>query len=201
MRLPTAHGHGRRSSPSSRCRRGFTSVGAVGQEPNWYPYREGSPSVLAAALSYSGIGSSVLTCAGSARRRSNSPLRGHRARGSLCPHGDSGPEKTLFASVGPNSLLRSHRQATSGAVAEGDLRPEDSSEPSWMKPTRGHRSDKIPQSKDDCHPSMAWSLSPHQPDWGLRGQAMRPYLSRPRRFLLFWLRSALLWPDWPWRAV
>ncbi len=65
-----------------------------------------------------GIGFSVLRRGSGATRRWNLSLRGRRARRSQCRRACSGPNKTLFASVGPNLPCRGLRlrcPATPGA--------------------------------------------------------------------------------------
>jgi len=74
--------------------RGFISVGAVGQQVT-------SLLMLGAC--------SVLRILEEAAGRLDSSLRGHRSRRSQCRHACSGPNKTISASVGPNSPCRSHR--------------------------------------------------------------------------------------------
>jgi hypothetical protein len=85
-----------------------------------------------------GIGIAVLHCKSGAVRRCDSSLRSHRTWRSLCRHVSSGLNKTMFASVGPNSRCRGHQLA-------GQARP-------WhtrchlgrIKPCRGHRRDGMP---------------------------------------------------------
>ena len=77
----------------------------------------------------SGIVSTVRRGLNLATRRLDSSLRSHRPQRSLCRCASSGLNKSLFASVGPNSQLRDHRQNIS---------------PGRMKPARGHRLDGTP---------------------------------------------------------
>ncbi len=58
-----------------------------------------------------GIGSAVRRLWGIMTRRLNSSLRSHRTWWSSCRHVCSGLNKTMFASVGPNSRCRGHQEA------------------------------------------------------------------------------------------
>ena len=102
----------------TRVRRGFISVGAVGQRPvntilslmvlALWRLRK----ITVVALSgVGGISLSVLRRWGRATRRWNSSLRSHRTWRSHCRHVCSGLKKTLFAPVGPNSRCRGHQAA------------------------------------------------------------------------------------------
>jgi len=51
----------------------------------------------------------VLRCLEEAAGRLDSSLRGHRSWRSQCRPAESGPNKTMSASVGPNSPCRSQR--------------------------------------------------------------------------------------------
>lgn len=89
-----------------------------------------------------GIALAVRHCPGLAMRRLDSSLRSHRAWRSQCRHAYSGLNKTSFASVGPNSLLRGHRQGTTDAVAKSNLRTsEDKNLSGRINARRGHRLD------------------------------------------------------------
>jgi len=63
------------------------------------------------AFFVSGIKSSVLRHWGIVTRRVNSSLRSHRTRRSYCRRVYSGLNKTMYASVGPNSRCRGHQGA------------------------------------------------------------------------------------------
>jgi len=82
--------------------------------------------------SFGGTDFSVRGRGAAATRRLDSPLRGHRACGSHCLHVCSGPNKTLFASTGPNSRGREHRRSGQAWV------------PGRINVGRGHRCDGTP---------------------------------------------------------
>ena len=86
-----------------------------------------------------GIGLTVL-CRGSVTTwRLNSSLRSHRIRRSPCRRVFSGLNKTLFASVGPNSHCRDHRQAN--RATPRPLPKKRCSLLGRINACRGHRSD------------------------------------------------------------
>ena len=87
------------------------------------------------------MGQSVHHCSGSAMWRLDSSLRSHRAWRSQCRHAYSGLDKSLFASVGPNSRWRGHLQSTILVVINYLQAKKDISSQSRMKPSRGHRLD------------------------------------------------------------
>ena len=89
----------------------------------------------------SGIVFSVRYCSGLAMRRLDSSLRSHRAWRSQCQHAYSGLNKTLFASVGPNSHGRSHRRSTILDVVNHLQTKKDISSLGRKMLTRGHRLD------------------------------------------------------------
>ena len=79
--------------------------------------------------------------------RVDSSLRSHRTWRSYCRHVCSGLNKTLFASVGPNSRCRDHRQTlpaepgSPGRVASWIAFLQEHCLPGRMKASRGHRRD------------------------------------------------------------
>ena len=91
------------------------------------------------AVLFGGIGFAVLRPLGKATRRVNSSLRSHRTWWSLCQHVCSGLNKTMFASVGPNSHCRGHQEAN--PAKPGSSRKEKRCLAGRMNPSRGHRSD------------------------------------------------------------
>ncbi len=99
---------------------------------------------------FSGTNHTIQRFPGEKARRLNSSLRGHRAAGCRIPAECSGPKKTLFASTGPNSLLRSHRHTSSSVVIRycDDPKPGKRYVPGWMKPGRGHQFDNVPLAND-----------------------------------------------------
>ena len=87
--------------------------------------------------------------------RVDSSLRSHRTRRSQCRHVYSGLNKTLYASVGPNSRYRGH-QSTLSAMPESLASQatllallQRPGQPGRMKPCRGHRRDATCQPKLD----------------------------------------------------
>jgi len=88
-----------------------------------------------------GTGHPVHHCLGSAMWRLDSSLRSHRAWRSQCRHAYSGLDKSLFASVGPNSRWRGHLQSTILDVINYLHAKKDISSLGRMKPSRGHRLD------------------------------------------------------------
>ena len=91
-----------------------------------------------------GIDLAVLRCKSGATRRLDSSLRSHRTWRSQCWHVYSGLNKTLFASVGPNSRCRGHRLAN--PAKPGQVLGENQSRQSGrIKPGRGHRRDGTPK--------------------------------------------------------
>ena len=72
-------------------------------------------------------------------RRLNSSLRSHRTPEAQCSNVCSGLNKTLFASVGPNSHGRGHRLSKVGAPV---MSPPHKCEPGRIKPCRGLRADE-----------------------------------------------------------
>ena len=89
-----------------------------------------------------GIGHTIHHCSGSAMWRLDSSLRSHRTCRSSTPACvRSGLNKTLFASVGPNSLGRGHRQSTILDVANCLQTKKDISSPGRINASRGHRLD------------------------------------------------------------
>ena len=124
-------------------RAGFISVGAVGQQVT-------SLLMLGAC--------SVLRILGEAAGRLDSSLRGHRSRRSQCRPACSGPNKTMSASVGPNSRCRSHRLTfPAWPWRLRGVSPAANSQPSRMNPYRGHRLDVV-------HPTSGCTkkLPPHE---------------------------------------
>jgi len=91
-----------------------------------------------------GIVRAVSHSVGIAMVRLDSSLRSHRTWRSQCRDVFSGLNKTLFASVGPNSHGRDHRQDTTLAAARGLRTKEEDFLPGRMKPCRGHRLDGTP---------------------------------------------------------
>lgn len=89
----------------------------------------------------SGISRAVHHCPALAMRRLDSSLRSHRACRSQCRHAYSGLNKTLFASVGPNSHGRGHLQNTISVAADGLLTEKDNFLLGRMKASRGHQLD------------------------------------------------------------
>ena len=89
----------------------------------------------------SGIVIPVRHCSGLAMRRLDSSLRSHRAWWSQCQHVYSGLNKTLFASVGPNSHGRDHRRSTILDVVNYLQTKKDISSLGRIKPIRGYRLD------------------------------------------------------------
>ena len=89
----------------------------------------------------SGIFFSVRHCSGLAMRRLNSSLRSHRAWWSQCQHAYSGLNKTLFASIRPNSHGRGHRRSTILDVVNYLQTKKDISSRCRKILTRGHRID------------------------------------------------------------
>lgn len=77
-------------------------------------------------------------------QRLDSSLRGPRRSRAHCRAVFSGPNKTLFASFGPNSLGRDHRRRSHLALQESGHTP------GRLKPIRGHRYDGM-----SLPPSMA----------------------------------------------
>ena len=73
--------------------------------------------------------------------RLDSSLRSHRAWRSQCRHACSGLNKTLFASVGPNSHWRGHLRSTILDVINDLHAKKDISSLGRMKTRRGHRLD------------------------------------------------------------
>jgi len=72
-------------------------------------------------------------------RRLNSSLRSHRTPEAQCSDVCPGLNKTLFASVGPNSHGRGHRLNKVGAPV---MSPPYKREPGRIKPSRGLRADE-----------------------------------------------------------
>jgi hypothetical protein len=72
-------------------------------------------------------------------RRLNSSLRSHRTPEAQCSNVCSGLNKTLFASVGPNSHGRGHRLNKAGPSV---MSPPHKCEPGRIKPNRGLRADE-----------------------------------------------------------
>ncbi len=72
-------------------------------------------------------------------RRLNSSLRSHRTPEAQCSNVCPGLNKTLFASVGPNSRGRGHRLNKAGAPV---MSPPRKCEPGRIKPNRGLRADE-----------------------------------------------------------
>lgn len=126
-------------------RRGFTSVGAACQRTgeSFMDRACSMPSLLVGLLlrSIRGILALVLRRVNTATRRLNSSLRSHRVRRSLCRRTQSGLDKTLYASAGPNSHSRGHRRDTTPVAAKGLRSGEDNCSPGRIKPARGHRLD------------------------------------------------------------
>lgn len=129
----------RHPAPNRDRRSGFISVGAVGQRLLQILsfmvlallfLRE---KIVLALNCVGGIASSVLRRWGRATRRLNSSLRGHRTRRSQCRHVFTGPNKTMFAAVGPNSRCRGHQEMLSSLE-------ENESLSGRMKASRGHQS-------------------------------------------------------------
>ena len=88
-----------------------------------------------------GTGQTILHYSGSAMWRLDSSLRSHRAWRSQCRHAYSGLNKTLFASVGPNSHGRGHLRSTILGVINDLHAKKDISSLGRMNPSRGHRLD------------------------------------------------------------
>ena len=88
-----------------------------------------------------GMGQTILHCSGLAMWRLDSSLRSHRAWRSQCRHAYSGLNKTLFASVGPNSHWRGHLRSTILDVISDLHAKKDISSLGRMKARRGHRLD------------------------------------------------------------
>ena len=99
--LSCVRGSGPMRRTKNRC--GFISVGAVCQ-------RIGFLIRFVALLLWCGSWA-VLRSLREAAGRVNSSLRSHRTWRSHCRHVFSGLNKTMYASVGPNSRYRGHRQA------------------------------------------------------------------------------------------
>ena len=88
-----------------------------------------------------GIGHTIHHCSGSAMGRLDSSLRSHRAWRSQCRHAYSGLNKTLFASVGPNSHWRGHLRSTILDVINYLQTKKDISSLGRINASRGHRLD------------------------------------------------------------
>src|SRR5439155_5883089 len=106
--------HSGASTPPGRSRPAFISVGAGCQR---LAGATGDALVfsLSGAFFFSlepagGTGVAVRRREGVATRRVDSSLRGHRTCGSQCPNVSSGPDKTSFASAGPDSHGRGRRR-------------------------------------------------------------------------------------------
>jgi hypothetical protein len=123
----------------------FISVGAIGQRLLQIIFLRGHVcsrlrELIVVALGFfGGIGWAVLRRWDLATRRLNSSLRSHRTPRSCCRGVSSGLNKTLYASVGPNSRCRGH-QETSPAWP-GHAREEQQGLWGRMKPSRGHQSE------------------------------------------------------------
>ena len=78
--------------------------------------------------------------------RLNSSLRSHRTQRCSDRYVPSGLNKTLFAPIGPNSVCRGHRHATTADPAGGLGAVEEQRVPSRMKPSRGHQCGGTPTS-------------------------------------------------------
>ena len=100
------------------------------------------------AFFVSGIKSSVLRHWGTVTRRVNSSLRSHRTRRSYCRRVYSGLNKTMYASVGPNSRCRGHQGAN--PAEPGSSLEEKQCHLGRMKPSRGHQSDGTSLPKQDA---------------------------------------------------
>ena len=106
----------RAAAHSSDRTTGFISVGATCQRSNHLTSSKtpfSRPSLSSSVRLRPGqIGGIPVLCPRTlATGRMNSSLRGHRPWRSQCRHACSGPNKTLFAPVGPNSRWRGHRRA------------------------------------------------------------------------------------------
>ena len=113
-------------------RKAFISIGADCQRP--ICFKDRALVFLRRVMAFtfgpiSGIVSAVRRGLNPATRRLDSSLRSHRPQRSLCRYASSGLNKSLFASVGPNSHGRDHRQDSS---------------PGRINPSRGHRLDVTP---------------------------------------------------------
>ena len=107
----------------------------------------GSPRLVVVWLRFlGGIVWTILRRRSKATRRLNSPLRSHRT-GRVSPRsGSSGLNKTLCASVGPNSRCRGHRPANPdlpGSSLEGEKRRRLGR----MNAGRGHRLDGMSRTR------------------------------------------------------
>ena len=91
--------------------RAFISVGAFCQRTRCFTWDGLRWLVVFAVNCRDGSGSSVLRSLASAAGRLNSSLRSHRTWRSHCRHVSSGLDKTMYASVGPNSRCRGHQPA------------------------------------------------------------------------------------------
>ena len=112
--------------------RGFISVGANGQGAICFKDRASVFLCKVMVFTFgliSGIVSAVRRSLNLTTWRVDSSLRSHRPQRSLCRCAYSGLNKSLFASVGPNSHGRDHRQDSS---------------PGRINPSRGHRLDGTP---------------------------------------------------------
>ena len=104
-------------------RTGFIFVGAVGQQL--------TPLLMRGACA-------VLRSLGAAAGRVDSFLCGHRSWRSQCRPADSGPSKTMSASVGANSRCRSHRLTFPASPwCVWGVSPTRDCQPNRMKPYRG----------------------------------------------------------------
>ncbi len=134
----------RRRVVMTRACGGFISVGAYSQAlffamgRAWFSFCVGIGRAL---CHVGGMVAAVRRRWGVATRRLDSSLRSHRAWQSCCCYALSGLNKTLFASIGPNSHLRGHQAGTSSLMTKSLCNEQEDSCPGRKNPTRGHRND------------------------------------------------------------
>ena len=142
-----------------------------------------SPSVVCLALRFvGGIGSAVLRRKSRATRRLDSSLRSHRTWRSLCRHVCSGLNKTLFASVGPNSRCRGHQWLTRQSL--GRFSGEPTLSLGRIKPGRGHRHDGSVSRRDRSdREADVTKIPPHVVDSSVGSGSLLSSLAGARAWL------------------
>ncbi len=178
------------AGPAGRCsrpRHGFISVGAVCQ-------RAGFLIRVVTLLLWCGSWA-VLRSLREAAGRVNSSLRSHRTWRSYCRHVFSGLNKTMYASVGPNSRYRGHRQAlqaerwSAWTTALMTVAASELCLSGRMKAGRGHRLDVT------CAPGAYAELPPSFSPRFFLGHFLRPAFVRSSfvqsRCAIDWLGAAI----------
>ena len=110
-----------------------------------------------------------------ATRRLNSPLRSHRTGRASRRTVSSGLNKTLCASVGPNSRCRGHRPANPD-LPGSSLRGEKRRRLGRMNAGRGHRLDGMPRTRSLASTQDIAKIPPRVVD---RFYGIKPPPSRP----------------------